>query len=218
MCLSTATLGPCPKTCCRRYCQAHPRTDEGTEKQEKLCCRCRTAVVVVAPATRSSVGQISGCRFFVFKLRESQVGEPGNTQQNRERVQRSRVRPTSRACSDADPDLVCPTAAAAILLLEKFWCRCRTAALVVAPATGSSLCWTQHVRCRFFVLKSCRISRWGTRKHTTTSSICTKGSKVSLVCPAVVAAAAAIVAAAATYAAADDFFLLEKINPNVTNT
>ena len=47
MYLSTATFGPCPKTCCRWYCQAHPPTDEWTEKQEKLCCRCRTIVVVV---------------------------------------------------------------------------------------------------------------------------------------------------------------------------
>ena len=31
------------------YCQAHPPTDEGTEKRERLCWKCRTAVVVVAP-------------------------------------------------------------------------------------------------------------------------------------------------------------------------
>ena len=33
---------------------AHPPTGEGTETQEKLCWKCRTVVVVVAPATRSS--------------------------------------------------------------------------------------------------------------------------------------------------------------------
>ena len=35
--------------------RAHTPTDEGAEKQEKLCWRCPAAlVVVVAPATRSS--------------------------------------------------------------------------------------------------------------------------------------------------------------------
>ena len=45
----------------------------------------------------------------------------------------SRATPTSRAYRDADPGLVCPTAttAAAVLLLEKLCCRCRTAAAVV---------------------------------------------------------------------------------------
>ena len=32
--------GHVPKTSCRWYCQAHPPTDEGTEKQEKICSRC----------------------------------------------------------------------------------------------------------------------------------------------------------------------------------
>ncbi len=81
----------------------------------------------------------------------------------------SRVRPTSRAYGDADPGLVRPTAAtaaASVLLLEKVCCRCRTAVVVVvAPAARSSLCWT-HVRCRFFVFKLCRISSWGSTKHT----------------------------------------------------
>ena len=60
----------------------------------------------------------------------------------------------------------------------------------------------------------------GTRKHTRKSSTCTKGSRVrptsrvysdadpGLVCPTAAAAAAA----------ADDFFLLEIMNPNVTDT
>ena len=81
----------------------------------------------------------------------------------------SRVRPTSRAYGDADPGLVRPTAAtaaASVLLLEKVCCRCRTAVVVVvAPAARSSLCWT-HVRCRFSVFKLCRISSWGSTKHT----------------------------------------------------
>ena len=74
----------------------------------------------------------------------------------------------------------------------------------------------------------------GTRKHTTESSTCAKGSSVrptsraqsdvdpGLGCPAAAAAAvvAAVVAAAATSAAvADNFLFLEKImNPNVTGT
>ena len=43
LCLpGAATCGPCPKTCCWWRCQAHPpTTDEGTEKQEKIYCRCR---------------------------------------------------------------------------------------------------------------------------------------------------------------------------------
>ena len=61
---------------------------EGTEKQEKLCCRCRTGVVLVATATGSSVGHMSGCIFFVLDLAEFRVGEPGNTQQHRVSVQR----------------------------------------------------------------------------------------------------------------------------------
>ena len=75
----------------------------------------------------------------------------------------------------------------------------------------------------------------GSRKHTTKSSTCTKGSWVrptsraysdadsGLVHPtaaAAAAAAAAVVAASATSAAAaaDDFFFLEIMNPNVTDT
>ena len=54
-CLPTATFGPCPKTCCRWCCQAHrpATTDEGTGRQEKLCCRCGTygSSSVVAPVT-----------------------------------------------------------------------------------------------------------------------------------------------------------------------
>ena len=34
-----SNVGPCPKTCCRWCCQAHLPTDEGTEKQEKICRR-----------------------------------------------------------------------------------------------------------------------------------------------------------------------------------
>ena len=54
--------------------------------------------------------------------------------------------------------------------------RCRTAVVMVAPATKSSLCWT-HIRCRFFVSKVCRHPSWGTRNrnHTLKSSTCTKG-------------------------------------------
>ena len=44
-----------PKICCRWCCQVHPPTGEGTERQEKTCCRCCTSVVVMEPATRSSV-------------------------------------------------------------------------------------------------------------------------------------------------------------------
>ena len=56
------------------------------------------------------------------------------------------VRPTSRAYSDADPGLVCPTAAAAAaaaaLLLEKLCYRCRTTAVVVCY---EKLYWTSQI-------------------------------------------------------------------------
>ena len=81
---------------------------------------------MVALATTSPVGRMSGrCRSFVSNYAEFRFGEPANTQQNRVRVQRkgSRVRPTSRECSDAVPGPVWPTV---------------TAATAVAPAAATS--------------------------------------------------------------------------------
>ena len=91
-----------------------PGTDGGTEKQEKLCCRCRIAVVVVVAATRTSVGHVSGCRFFVINLRRiSSWGTRKHKTNSSTYTKGSRDRPTSRAYSGADPGLVCPAAAAA---------------------------------------------------------------------------------------------------------
>ena len=132
----------------------------------------------MAPSTRSSVGRMSGCRFSVFNLCRTLSWEPGNTTKPSTCTKGLRVRPTSRAYSDANPGLVRPTAIAAVLLLEELCCRCRTAVVVVAQGTRSSLCWTQNIRCRFFVFILCRISRWGTTKHTTKTSTCTTGSRV----------------------------------------
>ena len=106
-------------------------------------CRCCTAVVVVAPTTRTSAGYMY-VRLKIFRLQIMCV-ESGNTHNIEYGVQRAQ-NTTSRAHSDADPGLVGPTAtAAAVLLLEKLCCRCCTAAVVVvAPATRSS-CWTCHI-------------------------------------------------------------------------
>ena len=101
--------GRIPQTCCRWYCQPSPRTDEGTEKQDKLCCRWRRAEVVVAPATTRSVGHMSSYRFFFFELWETRK----HTTKSSTCTKGSWVKPTSRTYSDADPGLLCPTAAAA---------------------------------------------------------------------------------------------------------
>ena len=57
---------------------------------EKLCCRYRTSLVVVAPTTISFPCWTKHvrCRFFVFKICRILSSEPGDTRQNRVRVQR----------------------------------------------------------------------------------------------------------------------------------
>ena len=102
-----------PRQCCRWYSQAHAPTDEGTEKQGKLCCRCRTAVLVVAHATRSFVGHMSGRRIFRLHVISS-WGTKKRTTKSSTCTKGSRVGPTSRAYSEPEPGLVCPTAAAAV--------------------------------------------------------------------------------------------------------
>ena len=86
-------------TCCSWCCQAHPPTDEGMERQAKICCRCCTAaaaVGVVAPATRKAL--VNTCpRLYIFRL-QIMSAEPGNkceTKSNTGTCTRvSRVKPT----------------------------------------------------------------------------------------------------------------------------
>ena len=86
------------KICCRWYCQAHPPTDEGTERQEKLGS-CRTAVVVVAPAITSR----SSCwtcqvvdNWFPNKEAEHRGGKRETYNENRGRVRAQGVQGRDR--------------------------------------------------------------------------------------------------------------------------
>ena len=86
-----------------------------------LACRCRTAVVVVAPASRNSLCWTHvRCKVQISRLQimpNLGWGTPGNTTKSSACSKGSRVRPTSRAYSNADLDPVCPTATVVLLLL-----------------------------------------------------------------------------------------------------
>ena len=101
---------------------------------EKVCCRCHISVAVVAPATKSALcsrKHMSGADFsssnfvpnFKFGTRKHKTESSTCTTG-------SRVRLTSRAYSDAEPGLVCPTAAAVLLLEKLCCCRYRTQSLL----------------------------------------------------------------------------------------
>ena len=120
-----------PKACWRRYCQAHPPTDmRGRRSWRKLCCRCRTAAVVVAPASRK-LRLLDTCQVVDFP--SSTVVMP-NFEQNRVRVQRPQ-----RLDRQAERTAILTLAScvlvlllrlfccSAVLLPEKLCCRCRTA-------------------------------------------------------------------------------------------
>ena len=91
----------------------------GAERQEKICCRCCSAVVVVAPATRSSIGHVGLHLFRLQTMPKSELGSRKHTTKSRACTKGSRARPTSRAHSVAGPGLVCPTSAAAAAAVEE---------------------------------------------------------------------------------------------------
>ena len=157
-------MGCVPKTCCRFYCQAHPPTDEETDKQKKLCSRCRTAVAVVAP--------VITVLFFEFYSTKPNSTSAHTRRQNvlvHRNVWAVCFKTCCRWYCQAHPPIDEGKQ-------EKLCCKCRTAVVVVASATKSSV---GHLSgCRTFAFKLCRTWSWGTRKHTTKSSTCTKGSKV----------------------------------------
>ena len=75
-------------------------------------------------------------------------------------TKRARVKPTSRAYSDGDPGVVRPTAtAAAVLLLEKLCCRCRTSVVPVVPATTKLSLLGRTCQVQIFRLQISRISK-----------------------------------------------------------
>ena len=141
----------------------HPLTDEGTEKQGKLCWRCRTAVVVVAPATRTSVGYryMSGRRF--FRLQNNAEFRVGKETHNKIEYVVQRAQGLDRQAEHTATLTLASWVLLLLLLLlllEKLCCTCRTA----HSSSSGGNCYENPLLemsgCRLVVSNFCRISSW----------------------------------------------------------
>jgi len=121
---SNERLGHVPETCCRWYCQAHPPTDEGTEKQEKICCSCCTAVSSSVGTARSSV--LDTRQVVDFSSSNYECGTRKHATTSSTCTEGSKVKPTQ-----AERTATLTLASCVLLLLLLLFCCWRSSAVDV---------------------------------------------------------------------------------------